>query len=141
MLKIKELSGVIDMAQDNKYDEYVYYNPMNQSIELEFSYDVIDEEDNSEGKEGMITVIVSPFGKDMFYAFFETIEHPTVRNMFFDKFHGSKKYRKVKDLFSRYHLLERFYKFKDEYELYIAKQWCEKYKIAYIDESGNMVTF
>jgi hypothetical protein len=141
MLKIKELSGVVDMAQDNKFDEYIYYNPVNQSIELELTYDVIEEEYIEEDKEELIPVVVSPFGRDMFLTFFETIEHPTVRNMFFDKFHGAKKYRKVKDLFPRYHLLERFYKFKDEYELNIAKKWCEAYKIPYIDESGNTVTF
>jgi hypothetical protein len=141
MLKIKELSDVIDMAQDNKYDEYVYYDPIKQSIELEVTYDVIDEEDIENRKEGMIQVVVSPFGRDMFLAFFKLIEHPTVKNMFFEKFHGTNKYRKVKDLFPRYHLLERFYKFKDEYELNIAKRWCETHKIPYTDEFGHTITF
>lgn len=28
LLKIRELSDVIDMAQANKFDEYVFYNPL-----------------------------------------------------------------------------------------------------------------
>jgi hypothetical protein len=141
ILKIKDLSDVIDIAQDNKYDEYVFYNPVTQEIELVFTYDMLDEDLALEEKDGMIEVIVSPYSRDMFHAFFETIEHPTVRAMFFEKFHGAKKYRKVKDLFPRYHLLERFYAFKDHYEKRIAKEWCEEHKVSYIDEDGREVVF
>lgn len=141
LLKIRELSDVIDMAQSNKFDEYVFYNPLTQEIELVFTYDMLDEDFALEGKEDLIEVVVEPYSRDMFHAFFETIEHPRVRAMFFEKFHGAKKYRKVKDLFPRYHLLERFYVFKDHFQKRIAKEWCEEHKVSYIDEDGHEVVF
>lgn|GEM_PF-2650545 len=140
LLKIKDLSNVIAMAQENNFDEHVFYNPINHSIELAFTYDRMDEDLVFEEKDGLIEVVVRPFGRDMFHAFFETIEHPKVRAMFFERFHGTGKYRRVKDLFPRYHLLEEFYEFKNQYEQRIAKQWCENHNISYIDENGKNVS-
>jgi len=96
-------------------------------------HDEIDSDQIDNSKEDLIPVVVNPYGRDMFRSFLDTIEHVTVRNMFYEKFHGVKRYRKVKDLFPRYHLRERFYKFKDEFELNIAKKWCEANKVSYVD--------
>lgn len=141
MLKIKELSDVIDDASTMNYLWEVYYNKITHKIHIENTDDnFFDEEDEfREIDPNLISVVVDPFGREMFHAFFMTVEHPNVRQMLFDRFHGSKKYHKVKNLFPRYHLLERFYKFKDEYHLMIAKKWCETNKVSYIDENGKEV--
>lgn len=141
MLNIKELSDVIDDASTMNYLWEVYYNKKTHKIFIENTDDnFYDEEDEfREIDPDLMFVVVEPFGREMFHAFFMTVEHPNVRKMLFDRFHGSNKYHKVKNLFSRYKLLEKFYKFKDEYHLMIAKKWCEANKVSYIDENGNEV--
>lgn len=142
MLKIRELSDVIDMASSINYDEHVWYNTVTHVIHIEYedALDLTEEElEFREIAPNLVEVEVEPFGRDLFHEFFMTVEHPTVRQMLFDRFHGSGKYRKVKNLFPRYHLLDKFYKFKDEYHLMIAKKWCESNKVNYIDENGKEV--
>jgi hypothetical protein len=137
LLNIKELSDMIDIAQDTVYDQNLYYEKDTQTILFETEDFEIDEFEKELGH--LLLIHVEPFGREMFLAFFETIANPTVREMFRDRFHGSKKYRKVKDLFPRYHLLEAFYQFKDQYQLEIARSWCKKNGINYIDIDGKEV--
>lgn len=139
MLKIKELSQVIDMAQTNVFDQDLYYDRQHKT--LIFWFMDTDMEEPDQDNEDLLLISVEPFGRDMFREFFETIPNLTIREMLKDRFHGPKKYRKVKDLFPRYHLLDAFYRFKDQYQLAIAKSWCEKNKIAYLDTDGKVVTF
>ena len=142
MLKIRELSDVIDMASSINYDEHVWYNTVTHTIHIEYD-DAMDlSEEDYEFREiapNLVEVEVEQFGRDLFHKFFMTVEHPTVRQMLFDRFHGSGKYQKVKNLFPRYHLQEKFYKFKDEYHLKIAKKWCKKHDVSYLDENGKEV--
>ena len=142
MLKIRELSDVIDMASSIKYDEHVWYNKTTNEVHIEHD-DAMDlMEENSEFREiapNLIEIDVEPFGRDLFFDFFGTFENLNVREIFFDRFHGRDRYRKVKNLLPRYHLLERFYKFRDEYHLKIAKKWCERNKVSFIDENGKEV--
>lgn len=144
MLKIRELSDVIDMAVSIKYDEHVYYNRKTHQIHIEYEdgSELLDEDyEFREIDPNLLEVEIEPFGRDLFLDFFATLEHPKVRQMMFDLFHGSGKYRKVKGLFPRYHLLEKFNHFKDEYHLKKAKEWCEIHKINYIDELDNEILF
>lgn len=80
-------------------------------------------------------------GRDLFLDFFMTVKHPNVRQMLFNRFHGSGKYRKVKNLFPKYHLQAKFYKFKEEYHLEIAQEWCKLHEVNYIDIDGEKVVF
>ncbi|BCR36148.1 hypothetical protein [Mariniplasma anaerobium] len=137
MITIKELSEIIDIAQDTVYDQNLYYDKLHQTLIVQIDdYAMDDYEDNNDD---LLLIRVEPFAKDMFLEFFETIANPNVRDMFVEQFHGSKKYRKVKDLLPRYHLLESFYKFKDQYQLGITKMWCVENNIDYIDKDGKEV--
>jgi len=133
IIKIKELSDVIDIAQWTNFDQNLYYDKASHKIiidSVEF-YDEVNLMDDANDE--YISIVVEPFSRDMFLSFFLTIKNDTVKQMFFDKFHGSKKYRKVKDLFPRYHLLEAFYHYKDDYMLKIAEKWCNENNISYLD--------
>ncbi|MBI9010161.1 MAG: hypothetical protein JEZ05_09075 [Tenericutes bacterium] len=144
MLKIRELSDVIDMALSIKYDEHVYYNRKTHQIHIEYEdgSELLDEDyEFREIDPDLLEVEIEPFGRDLFLDFFATVEHQKVRQMMFDQFHGSGKYRKVKNLFPRYHLQEKFYKFKDEYHLKIAQEWCKLHEVNYIDIDGEKVVF
>ena len=125
MLKIRELSDVIDDASSINYDYEVYYDKVTYKIHIEYVAEIsLDEEyEFREIDPNLKNISVEPFGRDLFLDFIMTVEHPIVRQMLFDQFHGSGKYRKVKNLFPRYHLQEKFYKFKDEYHLKIAQEW------------------
>jgi len=127
---------MIDIAQDNVYDQNLYYDKTQQTLVYQFDDDLMDDYD---GSDDFKLISVKPFGRDMFLEFFETIPNPNVRDMFKEHFHGSKKYRKVKDLLPRYHLLEKFYAFKDQYQLKIAKVWCKENNIDYINLDGKEV--
>ncbi len=133
IIKIKELSDVIDIAQWTNLEQNLYYDKDSHKIiidSVEF-YDDVNLMDDANDE--YISIVVEPFSRDMFLSFFLTIKNDTVKQMFFDKFHGSKKYRKVKDLFPRYHLLESFYHYKDDYMLKIAEKWCNENNISYLD--------
>jgi len=136
LIKIKELSEMIDIAQDNVYDQNVYYDKIQQTLVYQFDDELMDDYD---GSDDFMLISVEPFGRDMFLDFFETLPNPDVRDMFKERFHGSKKYRKVKDMLPRYHLLEEFYAFRDQYQLKIAKAWCNENNIDYIDLDGKEV--
>lgn len=136
MINIKELSELISIAQDNVVDQNLYYDEKQKMLIFQNEDCSIDDYNENEN---MILINVKPFGRDMFLEFFETITNTNVRDMFKDFFHGSKKYRKVKNLFPRYHLLEAFYAFQDRYQLEIAKQWCIENKVNYIDLDGKEI--
>ncbi len=142
MLKIRELSDVIDMASSINFDEHVYYNKKTHQIHIEYDDGSESLDKGYEFREiysNLLEVEVEPFGRHLFLYFFMTVEHPNVRQMLFDRFHGSGKYRKVKNLFPRYHLTDQFYKFKDDYHLKIAKEWCELHNVNYIDELDHEI--
>jgi hypothetical protein len=137
MLRIKELSDMIDIAQDTVIGEDLYYDKVNHRIMI--TNEDFDMDDSIAFDDDFISIQVMPFGRDMFLAFFDTITNSNVRDMFRDRFHGARKYRKVKDLLPRYHLLDAFYKFKDQYQLKIAKRWCMDHHIDYIDIDGKII--
>jgi len=122
-------------------DTHLFYNV--RTGEFDFYNDFMDLEDDDAEKFEYDDWVSAPHQQDIgeydiMVDFAETVSDPRKNELLSVSLEGRGAFRRFKDTLHRVGLIDEWYTFKHEAYIEIAREWCEKKGIEYVDKTGTL---